>query len=42
VAASGSFYGGAGSQAPAEGVDLPELRKLLVGALERNLEQPVG
>ncbi|MEE2980671.1 MAG: aspartate aminotransferase family protein [Pseudomonadota bacterium] len=42
VAASGSFYGGAGSQATAEGVDLPELRKLLVGALERNLEQPAA
>ena len=37
---SGSFYGGAGAKASAEGVDLANLRTLLFAALERNLEQP--
>ena len=41
IPASGSFYGGAGAQASSDGGDVAALRKQLIAALERNLEQPV-
>ncbi|MFP6729360.1 MAG: pyridoxal-dependent decarboxylase [Alphaproteobacteria bacterium] len=37
---SGSFYGGEGASATSEGVDVTGLRKQLIAALGRNLEQP--
>ncbi|MCH7942888.1 MAG: aspartate aminotransferase family protein [Proteobacteria bacterium] len=40
IPASGSFYGGEGARATSDGVDVAALRKQLVAALERNLEQP--
>ena len=40
VARSGSFYGGAGAQATADNVDVADLRRKLITALEMNLEQP--
>ncbi len=37
---SGSLYAGAGMKASPDDIDIPELRALLVGALETYLEQP--
>ena len=42
IAKSGAFYGGEGSRATSDAVDVEALREQLIAALGRNLEQPAS